>query len=397
MNSISRREARKLLLHGQGLTRSNQFGRGVEAVQRAIDALSWVQIDTISVVERAHHHVLNTRVRNYRPEHLHVLQKERRAVFEYWSHAAAYLPMRDYRYCLPLMEGSRRKRPPAKKLGRLILERIKAEGPLQSKDFETPPARKSSGWWDWKPAKQALEQLFLCGDLMISHRDKFRKVYDLPERVIPDGADCSMPGQDEWCEYLVRRAVSAWGIVSEHDIGYCKAAARQLAARAIGKPLKASTDQLVEAGELIRVDVEGTTHYCDSNGLEALPIRLGKRRVRVLSPFDNLVINRRKALDLFDFDYQIECYVPEKKRRYGYFCLPILYGDELIGRMDARAERSTRTLIVKSFFLEDGISVDESLVDALREGIVQFARDNDCDEFRVETSNPKRLKRLLAA
>lgn len=397
MNSLSKRDARKLLLHGQGLIKPDQFGRGTDAVQRAVEALSWVQIDTISVVERAHHHVLNTRVRNYRPEHLDALQKERRSVFEYWSHAAAYLPMRDYRYCLPLMAGSRRKRPPDPKLGKLILERIRAEGPLQSRDFENPPTRKSGGWWDFKPAKQALEQLFLCGDLMVSYRDRFRKVYDLPERVIPVGTDCSMPGEDEWHDYLVRRAVSAWGIVTDHDIGYCKAAARQLAARTIGKSLQASTNRLVEAGELIPVDVAGTTHYCNSSSLETLPIRFGKRRVRLLSPFDNLVINRRKALELFDFDYQIECYVPEKKRRYGYFCLPVLYGDELIGRMDTKAERSSRTLVVKSLFLENRVSASESLVEALREGLAQFSGDNHCSDLRVESISPKQLKRRLAA
>lgn len=393
--ALSKREARRLLLHRQGLIRADQFGRGIGAVTRAIDAISWVQIDTISVVERAHHHVLKTRVSNYTPRHLHVLQKERRQVFEYWSHAAAYLPFRDYRYCLPLMAGSRRKRPPDRKLARLILDRIRTEGPLQSKDFEAPPNHKSGGWWDFKPAKRVLQQLYLCGDLIVSHRDSFRKVYDLPERVIPPGVDVSMPRDAEWHDYLVRRMVSAWGVVTDYDIGYCRGAVRQLADKAVGKSLQASVDRLVEDRELIRLDIEGILHYCDPDLLSALPLRLGRRRVRLLSPFDNLVINRRKALELFDFDYQIECYVPEKKRKYGYFCLPILYGDELIGRADVKTERNTRRLVIKSLFLEDRFRLDESLVDSLRTGIARFRDDNGCDVVRIESATPGDLKPLL--
>lgn len=365
-------------------------------MRRAIDSISWVQIDTISVVERAHHHVLKTRVSNYTPEHLHALQKDRREVFEYWSHAAACLPFADYRYCLPVMAGSRRKRPPDRKLARTILERIAAEGPLQSKDFESPPARKSRGWWDFKPAKRVLEQLYLCGDLLVSHRDGFRKVYDLPDRVIPPGIDTSMPGDDEWHDYLVRRMVAAWGIASDYDIAWCRTAVRQLAGKSIGASLREATKRLVEAGELVRLDVEGVARYSTHEILASLPIRLGRRRVRILSPFDNLVINRRKALELFDFDYQIECYLPEQKRRYGYFSLPMLYGDELIGRMDAKAERGSGTLVVKALYLENRIEVSESLVDALQAGIARFRDDNGCDRLRIESTTPKSLRRRLA-
>ena len=393
---LSRRDARRLVLHRQGLLEPDPYGRGIDAVRRAIDSIAWVQIDTISVVERSHHHVIRTRVRNYAPRHLHALQKDRRDLIEYWSHAAAYLPARDYRYCLPLMAGSRRKRPPDDKLGKLILDRIRNEGPLQSNDFAAPPDHKSRGWWDWKPAKRALEQLFLCGDLMVSHRDRFRKVYDLPERVIPPGVDTSMPSDDEWYEHLVRRAVAAWGVVTNYDIGYCKSAVRQLADLSVGKALAAATDRLLEKKELVRIEVEGAAHYATAELLSALPIRLGRRRVRILSPFDNLVINRRKAREMFDFDYQIECYLPEAKRRYGYFCLPILYGTELIGRMDAKAERTTRTLVIKALFLEGRVGMNASLVDALKDGLVRFRNDNDCDSVRIEATTPASLRRLLA-
>jgi len=272
--SLSKREARRVLLARQGLLRTDTFGRGIAAVRRAIDTLRWVQIDTISVVERAHHHVLNTRVSDYRPTYLHVLQKERREVFEYWFHAAAYLPFRDFRFCLPLMAGSRTKRVPDSKLAKLILERIRHEGPLQSRDFEAPPNHKSGGWWDWKPAKRALEQLYLCGDLMVSHRDGFRKAYDLPERVLPSHVNSSMPTGDEWHDHIVEKMIAAWGVVTEYDIGYCRAAARQLADKTIGAALKASINRLVESNDIVPLDVEGTIYYSNREMLSILPIRL---------------------------------------------------------------------------------------------------------------------------
>lgn len=202
---ISVRDARRLFLHRQGLLRQNHFGRGRHAVNRAISTLSYLQIDTISVVERAHHHVMKTRVANYTANVLNDLQIRDRQIFEYWAHAAAYLPIDDYRYCLPVMAGSRIKRKPDRKLATEIIRRIRTEGPLQSRDFEGDSKHKSNGWWDWKPAKRVLEQLYLSGDLMVARRDGFQKIYDLRENVLPDHIDDSTPTDEQWCEYLVNR------------------------------------------------------------------------------------------------------------------------------------------------------------------------------------------------
>ena len=196
---------RRITLDRQGLLKSNHFGRGKNATLRAIEQLGYVQIDTISVVERAHHHVIWSRVANYRPQFLDQLVRERR-LFEYWSHAAAWLPMSDYRFALPRMRKLNGERDwfesCDRKLQREIIKRIEIEGPLRARDFDDPKHR-SDGWWEWKPAKQALEQLFMQGELMVSARDGFQKVYDLPERILPDWVDTREPDIDEYAEHLI--------------------------------------------------------------------------------------------------------------------------------------------------------------------------------------------------
>ncbi len=380
---ISRKEARRLFLERQGLLYRNTFGHGKQAVARAIDRIAWLQIDTISVVLRAHEHILTSRVENHAPVMLHRLHSRDRFLFEYWSHAAAYLPMSDYRFCLPVMEGSRKVRPPDRKLAPEILRRIETEGPLSSRDFESPAGRKSTGWWDWKPAKRTLEQLFLCGDLMVSHRAGFQKVYDLRERILPPTLDTRMPTMQEWCTHLVKRMIQALGIASEYDIGYASGSIRRLSGHQLKPGLRQAINRLVEEGEICAVDVEGTRCYSTDHCLARLPLRLGKREVRILSPFDNLLINRRRTLTLFGFDYQLECYVPAAKRKFGYFCLPLLYGDELVGRMDAKAHRKDRVLQINGLFLEPDLHVHDGFGHALAKGIQRFAAANDCTAIRL--------------
>ncbi|MDA1301462.1 MAG: winged helix DNA-binding domain-containing protein [Proteobacteria bacterium] len=395
---ISTRDARRLFLNEQGLLRKDHFGRGKSAVQRAIETLSYCQIDTISVVERAHHHVLRSRVRNYTPSMLDALQVDDRSVFEYWAHAAAYLPISDYRYYLPIMAGARDKHRPADpRLAKRILQRIQAEGPLGARDFEdSRQGQKSSGWWDWKPAKLVLEQLFLCGEIMVTSRNGFQKVYDLPGNVLPTGLDTSQPTDAEWQRFLVTRQVDALGIATAYDIGYTRTAIRQLTGRNVRQEMTTAIAELTEDASLVEVFVAGTPYLTRPDLLDQLPLRLGRRRVTILSPFDNLVINRRRALALFGFDYQIECYVPAAKRRYGYFSLPILYGDELIGRMDAKAHRRHRELEIRNLVLEPRTRAEPALVAALADGIGEFAAGNGCDHVRVVQSEPASLASLLS-
>ena len=388
---ISLEEARRIILHAQGLANHDPFGTGIEGTQKAIDHLSYVQIDTISVVERAHHHVLWARVPDYQPSFLLDLVKNRK-VFEYWSHAAAYLPMKDFRFAMPRMNaianGERHWFPRTKENERWmvkVLDRIRAEGALMARDFEHSQTKKSGPWFEWKPAKKALEQLYMEGKLLISERRGFQKVYDLPERVLPKNINYTLPSKLEFARYLMLSSLRSHGLVAEEEIRYL----RKNIKIEINKCLK----EMLDANEIQEITVDSLETKCF-----ALPsagkIQTGTQndRVSILSPFDNCVIQRKRLKAIFDFDYQIECYLPEAKRMFGYFCLPILKNEQFIGRMDAKADRKEKCLVVKSLYLEKKKSEDS---DSLREAITRFAQFNGCTTIRVEKTNPPKLRSRL--
>lgn len=376
---------RRIALDRQGLLRTDGFGRGKAATLRAIEQLGYIQIDTISVVERAHHHVLWSRVGNYRPVFLDRLMQERR-IFEYWFHAAAWLPMRDYRFALPRMaqmNGDRSWFPDSDTaLMRDIVRRIESEGPLRARDFEDT-RRDKSGWWDWKPAKQALEQLFMQGELMVSRRDGFQKVYDLPERVIPDWVDTRYPDTHDYAGYLIDTTLRAHGFASLPSMTYLRKG--QALRDSVREQLEA---RLAEGGLVSRALEKHGRIFVDPNLLEARAPRC-PAQVRILSPFDNAVIQRARARDIFGFDYQIECYVPEAKRQFGYFCLPLLYRDRFVGRIDCKAHRDRQCLELKSLFLER--RVDDGFADAFDRALTDFAAFNICQEIDLACDRANRL------
>jgi len=385
---------RRIALHQQGLLRNDSFGRGKGAVLRAIEQIGYVQIDTISVVERAHHHVLGSRISNYRSAMLERLVGERK-LFEYWFHAAAWLPMTAYRFSLPRMHQLNGERHWFKgsdtKLMHEILARIAAEGPLRARDFEDT-RQGNSGWWDWKPAKQALEQLFMQGELMVSAREGFQKVYDLPERVLPDWVDTRMPTRDEFAAHLIDTSLRAHGFVSLVSVTYLRkgpavreAVKRQLLAR-------------IEEGRLTQQALAKSCNiYIDPERLESQAPR-SIAQVRILSPFDNLVIQRQRCREVFAFDYQIECYVPEPLRQFGYFCLPLLYRDRLVGRIDCKAHRAQARLEVKSVHIEK--PVGEDFPELMSAALKSFASFNGCEQIDVTDSQrfgPASLSKSLVA
>ncbi|TVR67750.1 MAG: winged helix-turn-helix domain-containing protein [Spirochaetaceae bacterium] len=380
MREISIRDARRVGLHRQGLLKRESFGRGKQAVARVITRLGYVQIDTISVVDRAHHHVLKTRVRDYSEQMLDDLVRRDKTVFEYWSHAAAYLPLSEYRFYLPMMDRFQRSRGEELdgKLAKDVIARLRNEGPLQAKDFQSSDGSRSDGWWDWKPAKHALEHLFLAGRLMIARREGFQKVYDLTENVLPGEIDTTMPTAEEWHRYLAIRVVRGYGIATATNITSACRTVGQLVKQPLREGILAAIDQLVSEGHLTPAMCGGQTWYILPGALDELPSRLPPREIRFLSPFDHAVIDRRRTLDLFGFDYQIECYVPEAKRRYGYYCLPILWGDELIARMDAKAVRADARFEVRGLFLEPHVTLDDRLEEALTDGIERLAHAHGC-------------------
>jgi len=339
MPSLSLKQARRLALAaGTGFHRPP--GRGPAAVAALVDRIGFVQIDTISVVERAHHHIVAARLPGYRTEWL-----ERAPVFEYWAHAAAYLPWRDFRFTLARKRRIRQRGHDwfqvDEELASQVLERIRAEGPLMARDFEAP--KRTAGWWDWKPAKRALEYLFMAGDLMVTRRG-FQKVFDLTERVLPPETDLRVPTPAEQAQWYVERALDAWGLVARDEIGYQR--------REHTDEIDAALADGEEAGALVRVAIEGIdktpywTRAADLSGLDALPRT--KRELRILSPFDPFVIHRKRINRLFGFDFAIECYLPPAKRSFGYFALPLLQGDAFVGLLDAKVDRAAGTLLVQN-------------------------------------------------
>jgi uncharacterized protein YcaQ len=394
---LSPRDARRLALQSTGLLRHNQFGRGRNALLRAVEQLSYVQIDTISVVERAHHHTCWTRVDNYTPTMLDQLQVQHKKIFEYWFHAASYLPMSRYRFFQPLMRsitGNYSKAKRDLKMQKYVLDRIQAEGPLQSRDFEDPDHR-SSGWWNWKPAKIAMERLFMSGELMVVRRDGFQKVYDLTERVLPADLDLTLPDEEEWNRFLIGRMLTALGLGRDSDLAYIRYGTGKIFAGSILASVRRTLKDMLEEGSVIQVRVGDNKYYTTREHLENLVKRVGKKVTRLLSPFDNLIIQRRRTLDLFDFDYQLECYVPQQKRKYGYFSLPVLWGDRLVGRLDAKAIRKTHEFQIKNLVLEESPGNYQELAEDLSAEIGRFAVFNGCDRITLERIEPVHLKPML--
>lgn len=386
--SLSRKEARRLALHCQGLGTTHPYGKGKPAVVRLIEQLGYVQIDTISVVQRAHHHVIWSRVPGYRREMLGPLQEKDRSIFEYWSHAAAYLPISDYRFALPTMQHYRDEKDGWPKVDAAIkqrvLERVRAEGPLMSKDFDRPEGSKGDGWWDWKPAKRALQRLFFDGTLMVRHRQGFQRVYDLAERVLPPDIDTRMPTRPEYAEFLIKRTLTAHGIATAPQMAYLR--------RGMGRAVSDRLAELVEEGVVIPVVIGARNplnYYALTKSLDTITPRI-QNRMRILSPFDNAVIQRKRLTDLWSYDYQIECYVPAPQRVHGYFCLPLLYGEQFVGRIDAKADRKTGVLHLQHVVNES--PMDDVLFSArLRPALQQFADFNNCTSLAVHRTTPDSL------
>lgn len=390
--SISLGQARKLVLLSQRLPPVKQTGKAVAATLSAIEHLGYIQIDTISAIQRAHHHTLWNRNLRYKNAHLHQLVAEKQ-VFEYWSHAAAYLPMADYRYSLfrkhAIASGDQNhwyKRD--EQLMNFVLKRIATEGPLMAKDFENS-AKKRAGEWTSKPAKRALENLFMQGELMILKRVNFHKVYDLTERVLPEDIDTTLPGPEEYARYLVARYLNANGLGQLVEMVYLL---RNI------KPLVSSTLQdMVSSGELLKIRAGENDYYALSTSLELLGKPLARAKLKILSPFDNLLIQRKRMQALFGFNYLIECYLPEAKRQYGYFSLPILWDGKLVARVDIKAERKKSLLHVNHLALESGLLDTDAFARALIKELASFMQFNNCSSLHLHRTTPANIKPVLQA
>src|SRR5260221_10409096 len=383
---LTKSQARKIILHAAGLSRRGQFGKGKEAVYKLIDHLGFVQIDTNYIVERAHHHTIASRVPNYKPEWLDELLSDGK-IFEFWTRDAGYIPIHDFRFFLAVKESFLLKRKPLTQaeinLMRKVLDRIGREGPLMARDFENDRVTKSKGWWDWRPSKLALENLYLEGKLMTFRKENFQKVYDLPENMLPRDIDTTIPSTDEFARHVIMRSLKALGIAYLKEITWN--------AHHVENSVKTEIQKLVEAGDVCTVEIEGKK----TSPLFMLP-EYKTRKISlsgdafILSPFDMLNVYRHRLKDFFDFDYQIECFVPEAKRKYGYFSLPVLIGDTFVARMDSKADRKQGILIIYNLHFEP-LKLTKPMIVKVCDAIRDFAKFNKCNAIVLEKSNDKSL------
>jgi uncharacterized protein YcaQ len=231
-------------------------------------------------------------------------------------------------------------------------------------------------WWDWKPAKNALEYLFHSGRLAARARKSFQKVYDLPERILPVNTDTTRPSEEEHAEHLILKSIRANGFASEKEITYLRYHSR--------KATKAVLESLSEDKKIIPVKIEDIDHeiyYSTPPVLKQLNNRKNDNHIHILSPFDHLVIQRKRLVALLDFDYVIECYLPASKRKFGYFCLPVLYGDKFICRIDAKADRKNNRFNVINVFWEKNTNKKPELRKLLREKLKELAVFSGCSEI----------------
>ena len=393
--------ARTLHLSAQGLLAPMRRRATKDDVLAAIRRMAQLQIDTIHVVARSPYLVLFSRLGPYAPQWLDELLAEGR-LFEYWSHEACFVPIEDFgllRHRMLDPAGMGWKYPVkwhaeyADEIEQILL-RIRDSGPVRSADFARTGG-SGSGWWDWKPEKRHLEVLLTTGQLMIAERQNFQRVYDLTERVLPSWQDArDLPTPAAAQQELLRRSCQALGVVRADWVADYYRLRKGRYAPAV--------HALADAGELIPVRVEGWSddvfvHRDLSDQLADAVSGQSKSSVTtVLSPFDPVVWDRKRASALFDFDYTIECYTPAAKRKYGYFVLPILSRGRLIGRLDAKAHRAQGVFEVKALYLEPGVRAGAGLIAARRRALQRCAQWHGTAQV-VVTAAPAGLAQALSA
>jgi uncharacterized protein len=347
--SLSAVEARGLALRAQC------FGADELAPIDLLDRLGAIQLDSVNVLARNHLLVPFARLGPYSTHALHHAIYQHKRGFEYWGHMASWLPMPEYRFFLPRMQRMQREsrgwwgriRTEHAALYPLVLERVRAEGPVGAAAFED--SRRGRGtWWDWKPAKLVLEDLLDQGLLMCADRTPgFARLYDVPERVLPAGLDTREPGEDEATRHLLLRGIRALGVATALE------AADYYRLKSAVQP-KRRLAELVEAGHVQQLKVEEwkAPGYSTPDLLQG-ELSIPEHAATFLAPFDNLMWERSRVERLFGFHYRVEIYVPEPKRQYGYFVLPLLARGGLRGRADLKFDRQAGILRVRGLWLDD--------------------------------------------
>lgn len=362
---LSLADARNLHLAAQGLLNKPRRRASLEDIPATISRMSLLQIDTINIVARSPYLVLFSRLGNYPAQWLDE-SLARGELMEYWAHEACFMPRSDFRLIrhrmlAPEKMGWKYKdawmQEHEAEIAQLI-QHIHDKGPVRSADFEHP-RKGASGWWEWKPHKRHLEGLFTAGKVMVIERRNFQRVYDLTHRVMPDWDDeRDLVSQTEAEIIMLDNSARSLGIFREQWLADYYRLKRPA--------LAAWREARAEQQQIIAVHVEKLGNLWLHDDLlplleRALAGKLTATHSAVLSPFDPVVWDRKRAEQLFDFSYRLECYTPAPKRQYGYYVLPLLHRGQLVGRMDAKMHRQTGILEVISLWLQEGIKPTTTL------------------------------------
>lgn len=348
--------ARKIWMSAQGLHQKDFFGQGPNAAQKAIEQLGYVQIDTINVIERSHHHILFSRVSDYKKSFLHQLQSVDKSVFEYWTHALSYIPTKDYSYFISRMK--RVQKQPGTWLGEVlpnemkkVVAMMKKTGPVSIRDIvDDVLVEKNHLWASRKPSKKALEYGFHTGKFTVSERIGMLKKYDLAQDHFQWKQKPKAATRKQEMAYLLQRALNAQGVVSLESICYLKPSMK--------KEMHQYIEAQVRRGLLVEVVISGLEKIRFWSRLPTVQERsdFDSERVHILSPFDPLVIQRRRLAQFFDYDHRFEAYLPREKRVFGYFALPILIGDRVVAVIDFKTDRQQQKLCIQKWTWRPGQS-----------------------------------------
>ena len=373
---VTRREAQAIAVIAQGLATPPPKRRVRHDDLRAlVRMLGCVQLDTISVISRSHETVAWSRLGPYDPGLWETLYEPRHEITEYWAHAAAIIPMDELHLFRPEMERVREvlrtKYAHQQPVRDAVLKRIREQGPMASRHFDAPEEAPAGKAWDWygrKPEREALADLWSEGSLVLRRRENFQRVFDVTERLVPDLWEREVD-REERDLTLARKALRALGVTT---IGWFTDYFRTGGRYHLPRPeAKQALACLVKQGDAMPVKVEGIDEpvWLDADYVETLERLRSRRgwptRTTFLSPFDNLTWNRKRTIQLWQFDYRLECYVPASKRIYGYYTLPILYRGRLVGRLDPSFDRKAKLLTIKAFHWEPSVRPNEAMTRAI--------------------------------